>query len=445
MMPASKAKPVSRNPLARFATPFAQSGTFPFLWLGHLISYLGSSITMVILPVMVYSLTGSTTIMGLVMAAYMLPNVLMLPVSGHIVDRYDRVKIMMIADIARFMIMLATASLALLSVLNIPLLFVLVGFYGLCDGLFLPAYSAVRATVFTPDIRVAANSLTQMTTQAVRLIGPALGGLLITHWSAGIGFGIDSLTYLLSFICLIYLRKRFTDKLRSPSSSSESIPPLNGTPSPLEPGMPLEVVPTAHWKDDFKEGIAVLRSHPWLWITILAFSFINICFTGITSVLIPWLFKVHHGWDPYLYGLAVTFSGVGAIIGGLLFGMRSNWRHRGIMAYSGAFIAGLSLISLAFVPTATGAIALFALEGFGLMIFGLIWEISLQELVPQEAFGRVASLDMLGSFALLPIGFIAVGWLADHIGGIATIIICAGSGVATIAFVLSIPAIRKFQ
>jgi MFS family permease len=443
MMPASSSEQVKISPLRGFAAPFVKSGSFLYLWLGHLISFLGSSVTMVILPVLVYSLTGSTTTMGFVMAVYMLPNVIMLPVAGHIVDRYDRVRIMMIADIARFLIMAATAALALSGLLNIPILFVLVGFYGLLDGLFQPAYAAVRATVFTPDIRVAANSLSQITTQTVRLIGPALGGLLITHWSAGFGFGIDAFTYLLSFICLIYLRQKMSVRLRdaSPAKHQEDYvsAPEHGPDQPEAEAAP------QNWKEDFKEGVAVLRGHPWLWITIMAFSFINICYAGIASVLIPWLFKVHHGWDPYVYGLAVTFSGVGAIIGGLLFGMRSHWNHRGIMAYGGAFISGVALMTLAFVPTPAAAVTLFALEGFGLMIFGLIWEISLQELVPEEAFGRVASLDMLGSFALLPIGYIIVGWLADHIGGVATIGICAGAGMATIAFVVSIPAIRKFQ
>lgn len=79
------------------------------------------------------------------------------------------------------------------------------------------------------------------------------------------------------------------------------------------------------------------------------------------------------------------------------------------------------------------------------MVFILIWEISLQELVPQEAFGRVASLDLFGSFALLPVGYILVGWLADLIGGVATIAIFSGLGMACIAIVLCVPAIRKFN
>ncbi|MDQ0903853.1 MFS transporter [Paenibacillus sp. V4I7] len=78
--------------LDNFLMPFVQSRSFP-LWLSQLISMLGGSVTTVILPMVVYSLTGSTTMMGIVMAAYMLPYVIMLPFSGWIVDRYDRVKI----------------------------------------------------------------------------------------------------------------------------------------------------------------------------------------------------------------------------------------------------------------------------------------------------------------------------------------------------------------
>ncbi|WP_310830255.1 MFS transporter [Paenibacillus pedocola] len=435
MNPVTATESARRNPMRNFAALFANSRAFPYLWLGNLISFLGSSVTMVILPVLVYSMTGSTKTMGFVMAIYMLPNVIMLPISGHIVDRYDRVKIMMAADIARFVIMVAIAVFSLIGILSIPLLYVFMGFYGLLDGLFRPAYSATQATVFTADIRIAANSLTQMSTQTVRLIGPSLGGLLVTHLSAGIGFGIDAFTYVISLYCLIYLRKALMLRLQ-PKHSADSVHTLEAAAAPAA---------APNWIDDFKEGIAVLRSHPWLWITIITFSFFNICYAGVTSILIPWLFKVHHGWPPYVYGLAVTCSGAGAIIAGLLYSLRQKWTHRGIMAYGGVILSCLALFLMPFIPNAAAAIALFAVEGFGLMIFGLIWEISLQELVPQEAFGRVASLDLLGSFALLPVGYITVGWLADLIGGIPTIAIFSGLGLLCAAFVLSIPAIRKFQ
>jgi MFS family permease len=223
---------------------------------------------------------------------------------------------------------------------------------------------------------------------------------------------------------------------KSPASAPEALAPAAAVPASAA---------SPNWKEDFKEGIAVLRSHPWLWITIITFSFFNICYAGVTSILIPWLFKVHHGWPPYVYGLAVTCSGAGAIVAGLLYSLRQKWTHRGIMAYGGIIISCFALFLMPFIPNAAAAVALFTVEGFGLMLFGLIWEISLQELVPQEAFGRVASLDLLGSFALLPVGYILVGWLADLIGGIPTIAIFSGLGLLCAALVLSIPAIRKFQ
>lgn len=414
--------------LSSFAAPFRESRAFPYLWLGQLISFLGSSITMIILPVVVYTLTGSTTTMGLVMAAYMLPNVIMLPVSGWIVDRYNRTNIMLFTDVVRFIVMGIVAALLFTDMLTIQLLFILVALYGTMDGLFQPAYSATRASVFTPEIRNSANALTQISNQAVRLIGPSLGGIMVTFLSAGWGITLDALSYVASFFCLFFLRKLVPFHKRTNKARIEG-----------------DDQPHSNLRTDFVEGLQVLQGNPWLWITILAFSFINICYGGLIVVLIPWLFKVHLQLDSYVYGIAITCSGAGAILAGFMFGTRSRWRHRGLLAYGGAFISGLALFLMPFTRSEIGLCSLFALEGFGIMIFGLIWETSLQELVPQEAFGRVASLDMLGSFALLPLGYIFIGWLADVIGGTQTMMIFAGMGITIVLLVMSVPGIRKFD
>ncbi|MES9664339.1 MFS transporter [Bacillus cereus] len=407
--------------VGKLLLPVKVSPHFKFLWLGQLLSTLGSSITMVILPVVVYSLTGSTVVMGMTMAIYMLPNILALPFAGLVVDRIDRVKLMLFTDIIRCILMMLFATLIFMDVLTIPLLYVLVALYGLMEGIFQPAYSAVRAKVFVPEIRNAANALTQMSNQGIRLIGPALGGLIVSVASAGIGFGLDAVTYLLSFLCLLFLREIKFNKVQKFERSK------------------------VNYKKDFMEGILVLKSHPWLWITILVFSFINICYAGIIVVLIPWLFNVHHHFEAYVYGLGMASSGAGAVIAALIFGGRQQWRKRGLLAYGGVLISGIALLIMPFVSWAPALIALMAMEGFGMMIFGLIWETSLQELVPEEAFGRVASLDMLGSFALLPLGYVIVGWLATVIGGKITIIMLAILVLITIGMALSVPSIRRFD
>ncbi|PLR94135.1 MFS transporter [Bacillus sp. T33-2] len=407
--------------LANLFLPVQKSKHFRFLWVGQLFSILGSSITMVILPVVVYSLTGSTVVMGTTMTMYMLPNVLVLPFSGLIVDRLNRVNVMLFTDIVRFILMVAAMVLVLSDALTIHILYGLVAIYGLMDGLFQPAYAAVRAQVFVPEIRNAANALTQMSHQGVRLIGPALGGLIVSAASAGIGFGLDAITYLLSFICLLFIRD-LTSKTETKSEAYKF-----------------------NMMKDFAEGVAVLKSQPWLWVTILAFSFINICYAGIIVVLIPWLFNVHYDFDPFIYGLAMAFSGGGAVLAAFIFGSRQKWKRRGLIAYGGVLLSGLALLAMPFVTWAPGLVGLLAIEGFGIMMFALVWETSLQELVPEEAFGRVASLDMLGSFALLPLGYLLTGWLADVIGGITTITYLAVAALAIVAVALSVPSIRRFD
>ena len=408
--------------VGKLLLPVKASPHFKFLWIGQLLSTLGSSITMVILPVVVYSLTGSTVVMGMTMAMYMLPNILALPFAGLVVDRINRVKLMLFTDIIRCILMLLLATLIFMDVLTtIPLLYVLVALYGLMEGIFQPAYSAVRAKVFVPEIRNAANALTQMSNQGIRLIGPALGGLIVSVTSAGIGFGLDAVTYLLSFVCLLFLKEIKFNKVQKFERNK------------------------VNYKQDFMEGILVLKSHPWLWITILVFSFVNICYAGIIVVLIPWLFNVHHHFEAYVYGLGMAASGAGAVIAALIFGGRQQWHKRGLLAYGGVLISGMALLIMPFVSWAPALIGLMVIEGFGIMIFGLIWETSLQELVPEEAFGRVASLDMLGSFALLPLGYVVVGWLATVIGGKITIITLAILVLITIGMALSVPSIRRFD
>ncbi|MFB5267832.1 MFS transporter [Paenibacillus enshidis] len=407
-----------------FITPIKQSRAFTLLWLGQWIAVLGSSVTTVILPIVIYSVTGSTTIMGMAMAVYMLPNVLVLPFSGWIVDRVDRVRLILFTNGTRFLLMLGACLTMLGGRMNLPLLFAGLAVYGLMDGIFNPAYSALRAQVFTPDIRNAANALSQISVQAVRLLGPPLGGIIVSVTSAGIGFALDSLTYLVSFLCFWLL---------------SSV--LAGIPSSFRDS----TVGKGSFISEFMEGFHVLKKEPWLWITILAFCFINICYTGIISVLVPWLFKVHHGYSPIVYGLAMTGTGAGAIIGAFVYGAKRTWKHRGLIAYAGAFASGLALFLLSCINWMPGLILIMFLEGFGIMMFAIIWETSLQELVPPEAFGRVASLDMLGSFALLPAGYLAVGALADLIGGIWTIQLFALIGMAIVAGVLCIPSIRRFQ
>lgn len=472
--------------LSVFLSPIRRSKAFTYLWLGQWIAMLGSSVSVLILPLVVYSLTDSSTALGLAMTCYMLPNILALPFAGWIVDKTDRLRLVMLSNGARLCIMLLAAVSIFSGTLTLERLYIGLVFYGLMEGVFNPAYSALRAEVFTPDIRNAANALSQISIQGVRLLGPALGGMLVSAASPGAGFALDSVTYLISLICFAMLGRVLSAQkgrgslfasaktARAERSANAKAPSL--ATAATDAALSTSVVPgaviappsdtaelaqavadpatgqTTHspsvlsgFGSEFMEGVRVLSKLPWLWITIVAFSLLNICYTGIVAVLVPWLFKVHHGLDTSVYGIAMAGTAVGAILAAVLFGSKKDWKRRGLVAYGGALLGGVALLLLSVVTWVPGLVMAMVLEGFGMMMFMIIWEISLQELVPAESFGRVASLDMLGSFALLPVGYLIVGHLADTIGGIPTIAIFAGAGILILLVALGSPHIRRFN
>lgn len=403
-------------------SPLFQSRAFRALWIGNTLSVFGSSITGVIIPLLVYSLTQSTVAMGFIMTAYMLPNVLILPFSGIIVDKVNRAKLMQLTDIIQCVMALSIMVLALTHMLTIQIMIVIAVILGLCGGLFQPAFSAMRATVFTPNIRTSANALNQLSIQAMRLVGPALGGIIVTIWSAPVGFGIDSITFLISFTCLLFLTKEGEIKKLSDSPKQK----------------------TSILKESLG-GIEVIKKNTWLWVTILAFCFINICTSGITVVLIPWLLNINDHFPSYIYGIVMSGQAVGSALAAFIFGMRKTWHYRGWIAYLGVGASAAAFLAMPFVHSVLAISVLMTIDGFGIMAFGLIWETSLQELVEPEAFGRVVSLDLLGSFALLPVGYLFTGWFANLIGGVPAIIILSVLALLLIIICLCIPAIRKFD
>ena len=329
---------------------------------------------------------------------------------------------MMVTDVFRFAFVFVLFLLSVNHHLNMLLLDVFVVLYGAMDAFFQPAYAAARAQVFTPEIRNAANGLTQISQQSARLIGPAVGGVVIGIFGVGAGFAIDACALLISVASLAFLR---LNRVKRTSEAQRS--------------------GVRQFLNDIAGGYLALRRHDWLWITIVAFALINISSGGISAILVPWLIKVHLDLPPWVYGLVSSASGLGAILCATVYGRRQRWHRRGLIAYGGVAISAIAGFALAFAHLVPMLMLFAALSSAGIMVFGLTWEGSLQELVLPEEYGRVASLDFFGSYALLPIGNIVTGWLSTAIGGIETIEIEALFTFIIVAGVLCLPAIRRFD
>ena len=404
--------------------PFKVSKNFTALWIGQSLASVGGAIMNVVVPMIALTLHASTLTLGLIMTLMMLPQVLLFPFTGIIADRLPRVPVMIITDMIRLLLVVGLTFLAVFHLMKLYDLYWFSVVFGAMQALFLPAYAAARAQVFTGSIRNAANSLTMGTQQLAFLIGPSIGGLLVGISSGAVALGVDAVGFLISVISLFFVRLPNT---------------INAS----------NVITDKHFVRVFIRellgGFHELKKHSWLWITILVFSFINISDQGIVAVLLPWLIKIHMRLSSFDYGLVTSASGLGAIIISIIFGHRNQWRRRGLLSYIGIAIAGLTFGVLAFSNEIIQFIVCMTISGAGFMLFGLIWEGSLQELVPIEAYGRVSSLDMFGSYGLLPLGYLVTGWLSQSIGGIDTMIIESIFIVVMSLASLLVRAIRTFD
>lgn len=374
--------------------PIRSSRNFTALWLGQTLSQFGDSVLWVTLPLAVFHTANSnaTLQLGIIMGLFMLPQVVLLLFTGLLADRISRIRTMMTTDIIRCLLVATLAVLYMSGLMDTRVLAFFVLAYGVMEAVFNPAYSGARQQVFTPDIRNAAISLTQISMQTARLVGPALGGLIVGFISPAAGFGLDALMLLASVISLTFLR---LPPIRRKSTSSHGV------------------------KDavaDLFGGYRELRKHPWLFITILAFAFLSIASAGLTSILVPWVVKVHLQLSDISYGLVSSAAGVGAVLAAAVYGRKKSWRHRAYIAYGGLAIEAVTLFFLSLVDTTPMLMVLMAIANAGSMLFGVVWEGSMQELVDPEAYGRAASLDYFGSWVLLPVGNVLTGWLAAKVG-----------------------------
>lgn len=167
---------------------------------------------------------------------------------------------------------------------------------------------------------------------------------------------------------------------------------------------------------DVREGVRYVAGQPWLWMTILAFAVINVMDAGPRNVALPVFVDKDLGLDAAAYGLVLAASAAGGLAGFALVGSLPPLKHRGLVAYAATTGAGVLFLLYAFVTTLPLLLALSFLRMGLVAAFGIIWESALGDSVDPAVRGRVISLDMLGSFAFLPVAMAGTGVLAEAVG-----------------------------
>lgn len=425
---------------------------FALLWAGQTTSRLGDSLHRIALAWWVLEKTGSATAMGTVLVLTQIPLLLFLLIGGVVVDRLPRVRIMFLSDLLSGSVVTFIAVTAWLGVLEIWHIYIASLIFGFVEAFFFPAYQAVIPQLTPPDMLTSANSLNGLSQRATGVLGPVIGAGLVAAGGTPLAFGLDALSFFVSalFVLPILRSGLGAGERKTPAPGAGDSPRDELIPSVTAEAVEIKPRPTVRAAirqgfSDLREGWNAIIGIPWIWITIVVFGFLNIMEASPRAVSMPFLIKDNLGADVGLLGLFGSVFSIGYVVGAILLGQFKRLRWRGPVGYVSTMINGFVLLMFAWQAPVPALVAGMFVYGLNFSIFGMIWNNTLQEMVPHQLLGRVYSIDALGSWVLLPIGFALAGWATDLIGA-PTVFLIGGIGTIALTLIgLAHPAIRKLD
>jgi MFS family permease len=390
---------------------------FRLLWAGMSVSLVGDGIFYIAVAWTAFSLWNSPASLSIVGIAMTVPTIACLLLGGAVSDRYDRRRIMVLADLGRCIAVGLLAGLALVHLLSVVLLAALAALYGIGTAFFTPAFEAIVPGIVASRDLAQANALDQFVRPvAMRLIGPALGGWLVGAVGAGTAFALDASSFLVSAAAVLAMR------------DVADVRPAAGS----------TVAAVA-------DGLRFVRRHVWLWGTLLSAAVAYLAFLGPTETLLPYLVKnVLHG-SPGQLGLVFAAGGVGAVGAAAAMGQLGQPRRDITFIYVCWTLATVTVVGYGLgrsVPQLMIACLLFnALEAAGTVA----WATVKQRHIPASLLGRVSSLDWLISISLLPVSFAITGPVAGLVGARATLVGAGAIGAAATLAALFLPGMRDVE
>lgn len=366
--------------------PLNRNRAFLLLWAGQFVSQLGDRLAALAFPWLVYTTTGSALGTGAVFAIYTLPYVLFGAFAGVAVDRIDKRRLMIGADVVRALLVLAVPFLATRS---LPAVYVLAFVIATAGVFFDPAKLSILPEIVPPERLMRANSLMSTAENLTEILGWAFAGLLLAAVSTSAAFGLDALTFAVSAGALVVMR------YQAPARAA------------------VERTASAYW-EDLREGLSFLRRDRGVRANTVM---IVVCVAGLGAAYpLTFLFAVQVlDGGARAFGLLEAAVGVGFLAGSLaLVALAARVRKGRVMvvglAAMGLFLALVSLTDSMW--TTAVPLALFGLANAAVLI---AVDTYLQQAIPAGMRGRV-----LGSRFTLTQGTYALSVLVG--GGLAAVV-----------------------
>jgi CRP-like cAMP-binding protein/predicted MFS family arabinose efflux permease len=357
---------------------------FRLLWTAQLVSTVGTALTDLAAGILVFKATGSALSVGLMFMATAIPTLLVGLVAGVFVDRYDRRRIMVIADLIRAAIVV---SIPFLVGINIALLYVAVAAVSTVSQFFNPANDAVLPEVATDEELAAANSWIMISSFGSTSIGFALSGLLAAAFDINWAFRLDALTFLFSAACLVFLR---VGQIEAEGETSVRVVVQN-----------------------LRQGISTLAGTPILRSLFISGAPVYLSFGLWNVLLLPFALNAL-GATTFEYGLQEGLTSVGFVVGSLMMAKYSDRLPEGTWIVFSTLAMGIAGILYGLATSVWIAIVLVMISGFFNAPGSIARRVLLQRSTPRELRGRVFSAFAVARDVIFLIG-ISLAGLADVI------------------------------
>ncbi len=339
---------------------------FASLWVGQLISFIGDYFVMLAIPIVINRLTGSAMMVGFSYMAAALPALFLGPIAGVFIDRWDRRKVMIAADVIR-----AALVLILLSVntKDQVWIFYLVNFLIACTSqFFFPARNAILPLlVEKKEDWLAANGLMQVIWTVGFLAGPALAGFSIGLWGEKVAFLANCVGYLASAVALLTMRGART-KVEGEATGHSAAAVFS----------------------ELKEGISALMGSRNLVGIMLCMFISQLGFGAIMVIWIPFLDRVFHQGAAGI-GLVDSAFGAGMLVSGLALGFLSTRIRKTTMSAGSILATGILTALIGYSPAFWMIIVENAVYGMFFVPLQSALMTIMQLATPDEKRGRVSS------------------------------------------------------
>ena len=384
---------------------------FAWYFASRFVNTLGNMMASIALAFAVLDITDSPSALGQVLAAHTIPMIALLLYGGVIADRFPRTLVLQFSNLASAVSQGAIAVLVLTGHAEIWMLVVLSVVHGIVSGIGFPAMASVLPQLVDRSELQPANALVSLTRNGMMVLGPTVGALLVVTVGSGWALAVDAATWLGAALLLVPVRL----PAREPRAEA---------PDTVR---------------ELRDGWSFFWATPWLWTVVVGFGVLNAIHTRAWVTHGPALAHDTSGRPGWGYVLSAEAAGLLLTTVVLL---RVRLERPLLLGMLGIALIAPPMMLLGVAPQLVGLIVAAFLAGAGTEVFGMGWNLAMQENIDDTMLSRAYSYDALGSFVAMPVGQLAYGPLALAFGFEPVLVASAVAYVAVVALVLCSRSVR---